>query len=238
MKFKTIFLMIAAAFLFLGCSSKTSDGPVLTSNISSSSSSDAKFHFEEVMKIPADCSSCSGSGKEIAINGTRYKSDVAINCCLKKNMIDTKVGLKKVYIHRITDERNGPEAIKYIRRDGSIVFFNSNPRLEVLFYMFLKQELLSRGIVVTDDQTSPYTYRLDFSFNELKGVYSRNNEQLKSQLFGVLKIKNINYNRIKNISTNQDVRKLAVSRTGQFDIYVSLLVKQAANKVAEEISKL
>ncbi|QKF92751.1 hypothetical protein [Campylobacter sp. CCUG 57310] len=238
MKFKTIFLMIAAAFLFLGCSSKTSDGAVVTGNFSSSSSSDAKFHFEEVMKIPIDCSSCKGSGNTVTINGTKYRSDVAIKCCLKKNMIDTKTALKKVYIHRITDEREDAQSIKYIRQNGSTVVFNSNPRLEPLFYMFLKQELLSRGILVVENQTSPYTYRLDFSFTELKGVYSRSQEQLNSQLFGVLKIKNINYGRILNITTKQEVKKLAVSRTGQFDIYVSLLVKQAANKVAEEISKL
>lgn len=238
MKFQTIFVMIAAAFIFLGCSSKTSDRAVVTDNFSSSSSSDAKFHFEEVMKIPIDCSSCKGSGNTVTINGTKYRSDVAIKCCLKKNMIDTKAALKKVYIHRITDERKDVQSIKYIRQNGSTVVFNSNPRLEPLFYMFLKQELLSRGILVVEDQTSPYTYRLDFSFTELKGVYSRSQEQLNSQLFGVLKIKNINYGRILNITTKQEVKKLAVSRTGQFDIYVSLLVKQAANKVAEEISKL
>ncbi|WP_169973300.1 hypothetical protein [Campylobacter sp. RM16191] len=238
MKFKTIFLMIVAAFLFLGCSSKTSDGPVLAGNVSSSSSSDAKFHFEEVMKIPVDCSSCKGSGDTVTINGAKYRSDVAIKCCLKKNMIDTKVALKKVYLHRITDEREDVQSIKYIRANGSTVMFNSNPRLELLFYMFLKQELLSRGILVVENQTSPYTYRLDFSFTELKGVYSRNQEQLNSQLFGVLKIKNINFSRMLNITTKQEVKKLAVSRTGQFDIYVSLLVKQAANKVAEEISKM
>lgn len=238
MRLKNIFMLAFAALFFLGCSSKNSDTILQDNRNFTSSSMDSKMHFEEVMKIPADCSSCSGSGKEIAINGVRYKSDVAIKCCLKKNMIDTKIGLKKVYIHRVTDDRSGTEAIKYIRRDGSVVFFNSNPRLEALFYMFLKQELLSRGIVVTEDQSSPYTYRVDFSFSELKGVYSRNNEQLKSQLFGVLKIKNINYNRMTNISTKQDVKRLAVSRTGQFDIYVSLLVKQAANKVTEEISKL
>ncbi|WP_170000666.1 hypothetical protein [Campylobacter sp. RM16189] len=238
MKFKTIFLMIAAAFLFLGCSSKTSDGPVLAGNVFSSSSSDAKFHFEEVMKIPVDCSSCKGSGDTVTINGTKYRSDVAIKCCLKKNMIDTKVALKKIYLHRITDEREDVQSIKYIRANGSTVIFNSNPRLELLFYMFLKQELLSRGILVVEDQTSPYTYRLDFAFTELKGVYSRNQEQLNSQLFGVLKIKNINFSRMLNITTKQEVKKLAASRTGQFDIYVSLLVKQAANKVAEEISKM
>ena len=173
MKFKTIFLMIAATFIFLGCSSKTDDGmPILASNVSSESSGDAKFHFEEVMKIPVDCSSCKGSGDTVTINGAKYKSDVAIKCCLKKNMIDTSAALKKVYIHRITDERQDAQSIKYIRHDGSTVVFNSNPRLELLFYMFLKQELLSRGIIVTDTQTSPYTYKLDFSFTELNGVYS------------------------------------------------------------------
>lgn len=237
MKFKTIFLMIAAAFIFLGCSSKT-DGPILASNVSGSSSSDAKFHFEEVMKIPVDCSSCNGSGDTVTINGAKYRSDVAIKCCLKKNMIDTKVALKKVYIHRITDERADAQSIKYIRANGTTTMFNSNPRLELLFYMFLKQELLSRGILVVEDQTSPYVYRVDFAFTELKGVYSRNQEQLNSQLFGVLKIKNINFGRMLNITTKQEVKKLEASRTGQFDIYVSLLVKQAANKVAEEISKL
>ena len=190
------------------------------------------------MRIPADCSACRGRGDGVFINGVKYRSDVAINCCLEKNMIDINVGLKKVYFHRIVDARSSARSIYYTREDGSGVVFNSNPRLEVLFYMFLKRELNSRGIVVVDTQTSPYTYRLDFRFDELRGTYSRSSEILNGHLYGELVLSDINFKKRIPISTRHHVEELEASRSGQFDFFIALLVKQAAIKVADEITKL
>ena len=55
---------------------------------------------------------------------------------------------------------------------------------------------------------------------------------------GKLGVKNINKTRVLNISTRQDVRKFEAEDAEDFNLYVYLLVKQAANKAAEEISKL
>jgi len=196
------------------------------------------MYFEEVMRIPADCSACKGRGDGLFINGVKYKSDVAINCCLEKNMIDTNVGLKKVYFHRIVDARSSARSIYYTGVEGNTAVFNSNPRLEVLFYMFLQRELNSRGIVVVDTQTSPYTYRLDFRFDELRGSYSGSSEILNGHLNGLLILSNINFKKTLPISTRHHVEKLEASESGQFDFFIALLVKQAAIKVADEITKL
>ena len=205
---------------------------------SASINSEDKMYFEEVMRIPADCSACKGRGDALFINGVKYKSDVAINCCLEKNMIDTNVGLKKVYFHRIVDARSSARSIYYTGVEGNSAVFNSNPRLEVLFYMFLQRELNSRGIVVVDTQTSPYTYRLDFRFDELRGSYSGSSEILNGHLKGLLVLSNINFKKTLPISTRHHVEKLEASESGQFDFFIALLVKQAAIKVADEITKL
>ena len=153
-------------------------------------------------------------------------------------MIDTNVGLKKVYFHRIVDARSSARSIYYTGVEGNTAVFNSNPRLEVLFYMFLQRELNSRGIVVVDTQTSPYTYRLDFRFDELRGSYSGSSEILNGHLNGLLILSNINFKKTLPISTRHHVEKLEASESGQFDFFIALLVKQAAIKVADEITKL
>lgn len=234
MKFKGIFAILMMAFVFAGCFG----GKSLPNGVDNGSKSSAEFQFKEVMRIPLDCSSCSGVGKSVTINGVRYRSDVAIRCCLSKNLIDSKVALKKVYIHRIIDQRESAQSIKFIGKNGKVSLLSPNPGLELLFYMFLKQELSSRGILLEESANSPYTYRVDFAFNKLDGIYSQNYEHLNSQLLGLLVIKNINYNRMINISTTQEARKFEASKSEDFDMFVALLVKQAANKVAEEISKL
>ena len=238
---RAILLAVFAAIFLTGCVAKASlclscegiDG-VQSASISSQDNT----YFEEVLRIPADCSACKGRGDGVFINGVKYRSDVAINCCLEKNMIDINVGLKKVYFHRIVDARSSARSIYYTREDGSGVVFNSNPRLEVLFYMFLKRELNSRGIVVVDTQTSPYTYRLDFRFDELRGTYSRNSEILNGHLYGELVLSDINFKKRIPISTRHHVEELEASKSGQFDFFIALLVKQAAIKVADEITKL
>ena len=92
--------------------------------------------------------------------------------------------------------------------------------------------------MVVDSQTSPYTYRVDFAFTDYAASYSEPSQYLSAAMKGKLGVKNINKTRVLNISTRQDVRKLEAEDTQDFNLYVYLLVKQAANKAAEEISKL
>ena len=77
-----------------------------------------------------------------------------------------------------------------------------------------------------------------FEFDNIKSIYSPGANYLNSKLFGTLKIKNINKNRTLYITTTQNVSDLSVSKIDDFDLYMNLLIKQSANKVAQEISKL
>ena len=227
------FILLFAAFLFTGCFGLFESSP----EVAQASDGNAKG-YKEVMRIKADCSSCASGGQDIKINGTDYTSDVAIKCCLRDNLIDTGVALKKVFIHRIIDSRQSTDAIKFTKKNGRSYIFTSNPRLEALFYLFLKQELNSRGIMVVETQTSPYTYRLDFSFTDLKGSYSQSTRYLEARLEGAVRFSNINFTRNFSFTTTQEAVKLKAEKSKDFDLYVSLLVKQMANKVAEEISKI
>ena len=51
-------------------------------------------------------------------------------------------------------------------------------------------------------------------------------------------LSNINFKKTLPISTRHHVEKLEASESGQFDFFIALLVKQAAIKVADEITKL
>ncbi|ANE34996.1 hypothetical protein [Campylobacter hyointestinalis] len=216
-------LLLAFAMFFIGCSSK---------NLDSYSDTSAKRSFETIMKINAVCQPCNKSSYETIIDGKSYKSDVAINCCPNIRKIDTSAGLTKVYLHRVSDLRENQKAIFV---NGSKEAYDLNKRIDSLFFLSLKEELKNRGIVLVNHQTSPYTLRVDFDFTGFKGVYNPKYENLNSKLYGVLNIKNINYTRHIKISTTQNVSGLR--GTGEFGIYMDLLVKQAANKAAEEISK-
>ncbi|RAZ25154.1 hypothetical protein [Campylobacter hyointestinalis] len=216
-------LLLAFAMFFIGCSSK---------NLDSYSDTSAKRSFETIMKINAVCQPCNRSSYETIIDGKSYKSDVAINCCPNIRKIDTSAGLTKVYLHRVSDLRENQKAIFV---NGSKEAYDLNKRIDSLFFLSLKEELKNRGIVLVNHQTSPYTLRVDFDFTGFKGVYNPKYENLNSKLYGVLNIKNINYTRHIKISTTQNVSGLR--GTGEFGIYMDLLVKQAANKAAEEISK-
>ncbi|CUU74664.1 hypothetical protein [Campylobacter hyointestinalis] len=220
---KGLLFTLAFAIFFIGCSSK---------NLDPYSDTSAKRSFETIMKIKVACQPCNKSNYETTINGKYYKSDVAINCCPNMRKIDTSAGLTKVYLHRVSDLRENQKAIFV---NGSKEAYDLNKRIDSLFYLSLKEELKNRGIVLVDDQTSPYTLRVDFDFTGFKGVYNPKYENLNSKLYGILNIKNINYTRHIKISTTQSVRGL--SGTGDFGMYMDLLVKQAANKAAEEISK-
>lgn len=194
--------------------------------------------YQEVMRIKADCSSCANSkGSSVVINGTEYSSDVAIKCCIAQSRIDTNAAIKKVYIHRVLDERDASSSIKFVGKNGAVAL-QPKERLEGLFYAFLAYELKNRAIEVVDSQTSPYTYRLDFAFTAYEGFYSQNAQALSAVMQGKLGVKNINKTRVLNVNTKQEVRKFEADELDDFNLYIHLLVKQMANKVAEEISKL
>ena len=221
-----------AAFILAGCGGSTQ----MVQNARIGDDANAKG-YQEVMRIKADCSSCASGGQSLTINGASYTSDVAIKCCIAQSRIDTNAAIKKVYIHRILDERSPESGIKFVSKKGAKMLY-SKERLEGLFYLFLQDELLNRGIMVVDGQVSPYTYRVDFAFTDYAATYSASSQYLSAAMKGKLGIKNINKTRVLNIGTRQDVRKLKASGIQDFDLYIYLLVKQAANKAAEEISKL
>nr|WP_314564131.1 hypothetical protein [uncultured Campylobacter sp.] len=225
------FILLFAAFLFTGCFGLFDSSPEVAQT-----ESNAKG-YKEVMRIKADCSSCASGGQSLTINGASYTSDVAIKCCIAQSRIDTNAAIKKVYIHKIADERATDSGIKFISKNGAKMLY-SKERLEGLFYLFLQDELLNRGIMVVDSQTSPYTYRVDFAFTDYAATYSASSQYLSAAMRGKLGVKNINKTRVLNIGTRQDVRKLKAGGIQDFDLYIHLLVKQAANKAAEEISKL
>lgn len=188
---------------------------------------------QTLFRIDAKCEPCSQRGYETLIDGKLYRSDVAINCCENIRTIDTSAALKKVYIHKVVDL---VETNKTIKINGRYVKFDKN--FAKVFYETLAAELESRGIYVASDGDSPYTYRVEFEFDDIKSIYSPGASYLNSKLFGTLKIKNINKNRKLYITTTQNVSDLSVSKIDDFDLYMNLLIKQSANKVAQEISKL
>lgn len=232
LNFKNLILTILLASFISGCGLKFGSEQ-------SYNDSENKMLFHEVLKVPVDCSDCSDFfGKKITINGREYTSDVAIKCCLAKNLIDTNVGLKKVYIHRIVDRRDSAKGIYYTNYDGVKKVFDVRPSIEALFYMFLEAELNSRGIVVVDTQTSPYTYKLDFDIYSFLAEYSKKSKILDGKLIGKLSLSNINFKKSLEISTKQQVKRLDADEIDEFDFFVALLAKQAANKVVDVISKI
>ena len=228
------FIFILFSILLVGCFNTPSKPTVAQIEVDSAS----KEQYEKIIRIPVNCDRCMNEFKTLLEDDVEYRSDVAIKCCLRDNLIDTGVALKKIFIHRIIDSRPNTDAIKFTKKNGRSYVFTSNPRLEALFYLFLKQDLNSRGILVVETQTSPYTYRLDFAFSKLIGEYSQNTLYLQAHLDGVVQISNINISRQVGFTTFQEATRLKASKSKDFDLYISLLVKQMANKVAEEVSKL
>ncbi|MBE3022987.1 hypothetical protein [Campylobacter sp. 7477a] len=233
--FKNLFLALFVTLFLSGCGYK-----FFGTEYGYKMDDETKTAFNEVMRLKVDCSECSQNflAKTITINGREYTSDVAIKCCLSKNLIDTDIGLKKVYIHRITDSRESAKGIEYTNKYDQKWLYDTRPSLEALFYTFLEDELNSRGILVVGTQTSPYTYRLDFDFRNFWATYDYDSKILSGRLSGNLVISNINFKRNLGISTKQQVKRLNANQAKDFDFFVALLVKQAAIKVAGEISKI
>ena len=121
-----------AAFILAGCGGSTQ----MVQNARIGGDANAKG-YQEVMRIKADCSSCASGGQSLTINGASYTSDVAIKCCIAQSRIDTNAAIKKVYIHRILDERSPESGIKFVSKKGAKMLY-SKERLEGLFYLFLQ----------------------------------------------------------------------------------------------------
>ena len=189
--------------------------------------------YDTLFRINTKCEPCSQKSYETTIDGRLYRSDIAINCCENSRTIDTSTDLKKVYIHRVVDLAESQKSVKI---NGKNVKFDKN--FASVFYTALVAELQSRGIYVENSDQSPYTYRLDFEFSDIRSVYSPGASHLNSKLTGTLNIKNINKKRTILITTTQSVSDVIFTSVTNFDIFMNLLIKQAANKVAQEISNL
>ncbi|MBF7045687.1 hypothetical protein IY974_03810 [Campylobacter volucris] len=185
----------------------------------------------ETIKIQAQCYNPSDSkAYEAKIQGLTYISDVGLKYCVNKRTIDKSVALKKVYIHRVYDL---DENLKFSTSNGNNYYINEN--FNYYFYIFLKEELKSRGIVVVDSaQDSPYILRVDLSFVDFYSKFD--SKSLFSIIASQLEIKDINTNKKINIKTKQEVK--GFSKINDLPFYTQLLIKQVANKAADIISSL
>lgn len=214
-------LILVLAMIFGGCAMNSS-----TARTSAKSD-------DTIFRLNTQCEPCSQKGYETIIDGRLYRSDIALNCCENSRTIDTSVALKKVYIHKVVDLADSQKSVKI---NGKNVKFDKN--FASVFYAALTTELKSRGIYVESSGKSPYTYRVDFDFTDIRSTYSPGSNYLNSKLSGTLNIKNINKKRTILITTTQSVSDLNASQSYNFDMFMNLLIKQSANKVAQEISNL
>ncbi|BCX79028.1 outer membrane lipoprotein MapA [Campylobacter sp. 19-13652] len=191
--------------------------------------------FERVLKIPIDCSPASKNRGDVVIDGAKYSSADALNHCLKRNLIDTSLTLKKVYIHRITDNRLDVNVLNYMSDEGLNSFYAPRFSLEELYYLFLQSELKSRGIIVLDEP-SPASIRLDFEVRTLIGSYHPSNRILELGMGGKLSLNGSRVNRQRDIVSTAKVTSCGVGC--DMDFFTSLLIKQAAIKSADEVSQI
>ncbi|EAK0817972.1 hypothetical protein IO384_000862 [Campylobacter lari] len=213
---KKVFVFVLALF-FSACA------------VNSKNQSVAKVN--ELIKIQAQCYNPSDSkAYEAKIKGLVYISDVGLKYCANKRTIDKSASLKKVYIHRVYDLN---ENLKYSSSNGNNYYINEN--FNYYFYVFLKEELENRGIVVVEDtQDSPYVLRVDLSFNDFYSKFDFNS--LFSIIASQLTLKDINTNKTINIKTKQEVKGFYNIKDLPF--FTQLLIKQVANKSADIISSL
>ncbi|MBK1971038.1 hypothetical protein JG677_07035 [Campylobacter sp. TTU-622] len=190
--------------------------------------------FAQVNQVSKNsgCTSCeSPSGFEAKIKGLLYISDVGIECCANKRTLDTGVALKKVYLHRFYD----------LSEDKKTLFTNNqkyfvDTQFNAVFYVYLKQELESRGIVVLENNNdnSPYVTKVDLAFIDYNS--KKDSTGLHSRLVGVLSLYDVNKNRKFTIRTKQDVQ--GFDNLKEITFYTHLLIKQMANKAASIIASL
>ncbi|AXP08474.1 hypothetical protein N4T57_03970 [Campylobacter hepaticus] len=190
--------------------------------------------FSQVNQIAkkTQCVPCESlEGFEAKIKGLLYISDIGIRCCANKRTLDTGVALKKVYLHRFYDLKENQKVLN-VKGKKLLVDVNFN----AVFYVYLKQELEARGIIVLDnnEQDSPYVSKIDLnlvSYNALEDAIG-----LHSRLVGVLHVSDINKNKKFTIRTKQEVQ--GFNDLKEITFYTHLLIKQMANKAASLISDL
>lgn len=176
------------------------------------------------------CVSCeSTSAFEAKIRGLLYVSDVGFQCCADKRTLDPSVALKKVYLHSVLDL---PEEEKVLKTNSQNYYINE--KFNAAFYVFLKQELQARGIVVVENAQSPYTLRFDLQFIDFNAKLD--SVSLFSNLSARVHFKNINIDKFYTIRTKQEVKGFYDVKDISF--YTFLLIKQLANKTASVISAL
>ncbi|TQR57703.1 outer membrane lipoprotein MapA [Campylobacter troglodytis] len=209
---KKIFIFLAAFFL---CACSTKNTMQKVSDLSNQQ----------------PCFSCeSDQAFEARIRGLLYLSDIGLKCCADKRTIDSGVALKKVYLHRIYDLE---EEKKIFYANDKKYFINE--QFNVAFYIFLKQELKARGIVVIEEiNNSPYVLRLDLHFLDFSSRLDP--VGLHSNVSAKLSLKDININKEFIVRTKQDV--MGFRDLKEISFYTFLLIKQMANKTASVISSL
>lgn len=167
---------------------------------------------------------------EAKIRGLLYISDVGIRCCADKRTLDKSVGVKKIYIHAISDLAE-EQKIFYAKGKSYII----NEKFNAVFFNFLKQELQARGMkIVKGINNSPYVLRLDFNFLTFSSNIDKTG--LHSNVSGRLTLKDINTNKDIIVRTKQDV--IGFKDLNEISFYTYLLIKQLANKTASIISAL
>lgn len=185
----------------------------------------------EVIKIQTQCYNPKKPlPYEVKVNGLTYISDVGFKYCINKRTVDSDVALKKVYIHRIYDL---DEKKKFSTSVNKAYYIDA--KFNYYFYIFLKEELENRGIVVVEDtQDSPYVLKVDLTFTDFYSNFDANS--LYSVVNSSLLLKDINTNKKLNVKTMQEVKGFYNIKDLPF--FTQLLIRQVANKAAQIISEL
>lgn len=194
---------------------------------------------EEVARFQTQCDPCFKSSRtgfsKTILNGYLYKSDISFNCCPDRRALDSSSALKKVYIHKILDLRESQKIVQFIYANKKTNLHTAK-RFNLLLYKALKNELHQRGVILVDTP-SVYRIKLDFELTELNSIYRKNTAKLNSKLFGELTLKTMGKIKKYNISTTQSVGRLDADNADDLGVFIDLLVKQMANKIAFEVVK-
>lgn len=192
---------------------------------------------EEIARFQTKCDPCFKASKKgffsTIFNGYSYQSDISFNCCPDRRALDTSVALKKVYIHKILDLRESQKIISFITANTKTSLHTAK-RFNLLLYKALAKELEQRGVIVVDTP-SVYGIKLDFELSELNSIYLQKNAKLSSKLYGQLTLKTMGKIKRYNISTTQNVRSIEAKNADDLGVFIELLVKQMANKIALEV---
>lgn len=192
--------------------------------------------YESVLKISTDCKPCGHTAYSTYIDGNAYSSDIAIKCCENSRKINKSLVFKKVYFHHISDLTGSAKIVNLNTRNGKTTL-KAQRQLDGIFYFMLEKELKSRGILVVDNQNSPYTIKLDFEILDFLGNYDANRNFYSSNLSARAVLKNIDKSKKYEIFTTQNVNGLKANKAKDLYLYFDILAKQAANKVANLIDE-